>query len=60
MTLIPSALVALVCSFAIVAGVGMLWGVPWALIAAGVLGLAGVVVFYDADPKPPRASRTRT
>lgn len=60
MTLLQSALVALAAAIAIVAGVGMLWGLPWALIAAGVLGLASVVVFYDADPLPKSRNGPRT
>lgn len=35
---------------AVVVGVGLLAGVAWALIAAGVLAIVGAVVLYD--PKP--------
>lgn len=46
-------LVALLCVTAIVAGVHLLAGLPWALIAAGVAGLAGVVLLYDPVEKRP-------
>lgn len=38
---------AIVASVAIVGGVGLLAGLPWALITGGALGLVGVGVLYD-------------
>jgi hypothetical protein len=44
-------LVAILCIGAIVAGIGLLTSLPWALIAAGIIGLVGVVVLYDPAAK---------
>lgn len=38
---------------AIVAGVAMLAGPAWALVAGGVLALVAVVVLYDPSEKRP-------
>jgi hypothetical protein len=46
-------LVAILCVAAIVTGVYLLTSLPWALIAAGVAGLTGVVLLYDPAEKRP-------
>jgi membrane protein implicated in regulation of membrane protease activity len=51
-----TAVAALACVVAIVAGVTMLWGLPAALISAGAIGLVIVVLLYD--PKARRRKPT--
>lgn len=46
-------LVALLCVAAIVTGIYLLTGLPWALMAAGVFGLVGVVLLFDPVEKRP-------
>jgi predicted phage tail protein len=45
-------LAAVVGASLIVAGVAMSTGAAWALVAAGVLTLAGAVVLYDPVKRP--------
>lgn len=51
MTRLESALVATCCLAAIVAGVALLGGLAWALIAGGVLGLVVIVLLFDPKAK---------
>ncbi len=47
-------LLAVLGAAAVVAGVVLLVGPAWGLIAAGVLLVVGAVVLYDPDVKPKR------
>ncbi|MCV7212654.1 hypothetical protein [Mycolicibacterium canariasense] len=46
-----SAALAVIASAAIIAGVVLLAGAAWGLIAAGVLGLVGAFLFYEPAGK---------
>lgn len=47
-----SAALAILALALIIAGVALLAGLPWALIAAGIGALIGAVVLYDPTDKP--------
>jgi O-antigen/teichoic acid export membrane protein len=57
MTRLESTFAAICCLVAIVAGVALMGGLAWALIAGGVLGL--VVTFLLFDPAAKRHLRRR-
>ena len=49
MTALHAVLAAVLGAALIVAGVAILVGTPWALIAAGVFVIAGAVLLYPTD-----------
>jgi predicted branched-subunit amino acid permease len=59
MTPLEAAILVLASAVAIIAGVALLGGLPWALIAGGVAGVVVTVMLYDPKTRERRDARRR-